>query len=71
MPNYGVDRILYFCPKLNRRVLLSLDYSTLLNDKIYTSIECESKSKCDEISETHMYRNNNVCTAYKLYIESF
>lgn len=61
MSKSGVDWLLYYCPKLNRKVLLSLDYFTLMSDKIYTSLECESKSNCDDTFDK--------CTAHKIYIE--
>jgi hypothetical protein len=69
MSSHGIKRVLYYCPKINRSVLLSLDYSTLTSNKIYTTLECESKSKCIDISDNHMYDNFDKCTAHTIYIE--
>ena len=47
MKRFGIDKIVYKCPCLNKGVIIGIYYGTNKVAKIYTSIDCESKNKCD------------------------
>ena len=65
MSRFGVDRVLYYCPEVKHKVMLSLYYDVLKNEKFYTSIDCESKSECNGQEKLNNWEN---CPAYKEYV---
>ena len=67
MNRFGIDRIAYKCPRLDKGVIIGLYYGIYQSEKIYTSIDCESKNECD-VEER---RNWQSCPAYKKYIGEY
>ena len=64
MPGFGIDKVIFFCPRLDKGIIISLFYGIYGGEKIYTTIDCEHKNLCD-IEER---RNWQSCPAYKIYI---
>lgn len=64
MPGVRLQKVIYFCPRLEKRIVISLFYRIYGGGKIYTTLDCEYKYKCD-VEER---RNWQSCPAYKDYI---
>ena len=64
MTRFGIDKVFYYCPRLNKGVFISLYYGVYRDEKIYSSIDCENKTEC----KTEERRNWKSCRAYKSYV---
>ena len=52
---------------MKRKVVLSLYYGIYNNQRVYTSLDCESKSECNTPKDENYHHWEN-CPAYKIYI---
>ena len=64
MTRFGIDKVIYHCPRINKDVLIELYYGIYRGEKVYISIECEYKNSCDPEGKN----NWQLCPAYKKYI---
>jgi hypothetical protein len=65
MTRFGIDKVFYHCPRLEKGVLISLNYRMYKGEKIITSLDCENQLGCKTIKK-HGWEK---CPAYKIYIE--
>jgi len=71
MTRFGIEIALYYCPRINRGVILSLHYDISTKEKIYQYLKCESKSDCVTHPSMSAVAEDNwdLCPAYKVYIK--
>lgn len=64
MAEFGFEKVIYQCHRLNKGILISLYFGIYGDEKIYTTIDCEYKNICD-VEDRRTWQS---CPAYKKYI---
>jgi len=47
MPAFGIDKVIYHCPRLDKDVVISLYYGVYEGNKVYHEIDCQERVICE------------------------